>query len=52
MKKYVLAQLNVALMKEPIDSPLLADFVAFMVPVMLKSCAGAKSGLTRCGKHI
>ncbi|MBK9521003.1 MAG: DUF3291 domain-containing protein [Rhodocyclaceae bacterium] len=28
MKKYVLAQLNVALMKEPIDSPLLADFVA------------------------
>ena len=28
MKQHVLAQLNVALMKEPIDSPLLADFVA------------------------
>ena len=28
MFKYVLAQLNIALMKEPIDSPLMADFVA------------------------
>ena len=28
MSKYVLAQLNIALMKEPIDSPVLADFVA------------------------
>ena len=28
MSKYVLAQLNIALMKEPIDSPLMADFVA------------------------
>lgn len=28
MSKYLLAQLNIALMKEPIDSPLMADFVA------------------------
>ena len=28
MTKYALAQLNIALMKEPIDSPVMADFVA------------------------
>ena len=28
MSAFELAQLNIAIMKEPIDSPLLADFVA------------------------
>jgi hypothetical protein len=33
MSRYHLAQLNIALLKEPIDSPLLADFVAALEPI-------------------